>query len=269
MIETAGLTRHFAAGNGWRALLPPARLPTVTAVDNVSLRIEAGELFGLLGPNGAGKSTLVKLLCTLILPSAGRAGVAGFDVARQAGAVRQRVGLVDTHERSFFWRLTGRQNLEFFAALQGLRGAAAHRRLVDMLELTGLTGPADRRVMHYSTGERQKLAVARSLLAMPPVLFMDEPTRSLDPTAAAALRVFIRHTLVNRLGRTVVLVTHQLAEAEAMCDRLAIMSKGRVVACGTTGEITTGVQAASLAAVFERLAADAGRDAAGAGFYQA
>ncbi|MCB0155263.1 MAG: ABC transporter ATP-binding protein, partial [Anaerolineae bacterium] len=151
--------------------------------------------------------------------------------------VRQMLGLVNTHERSFFWRLTGRQNLEFFAALHNLRGRALQRRIADLLELLDLAAEADRLFMHYSTGMQQKLAIARGLLANPHLLFLDEPTRSLDPVSARQVRQFIRTKLVDEVGCTVVLVTHHLAEAEALCDRLAIMHQGRVLTCGSPATI--------------------------------
>lgn len=237
MIVIKGLTKRFARQHGYRNLLRFWQRDEITAVDDVSLTIKEGELFGLLGPNGAGKTTLVKMLCTLVLPSAGQAWVAGQDIVKAASTVRQQVGLVDTQERSFFWRLSGRQNLEFFAALHNLRGATARTRINEVLDLVGLDEHTERRFMTYSSGMRQKLAIARSMLAMPPLLIMDEPTRSLDPVSARHLRRFIRETVVEQLGRTVVLVTHHLEEAESLCDRLAIMNRGRIVACGAAAEI--------------------------------
>jgi ABC-2 type transport system ATP-binding protein len=217
----------------------------VVAVDSVTLQIRQGELFGLLGPNGAGKTTLIKLLCNLILPSEGRALVCGRDVVREAGAVKPLIGLVDCQERSFYWRLTGRQNLRFFAALYDLYGAAADGRIGELLDLVGLREHADRCFMDYSTGMRQRLALARGLLSMPRVLFMDEPTRSLDPVKAHELRVFIRGVLVEKLGCTVLLVTHDLEEAETLCDRVAIMDEGQIIACGSPAEIEEHITARS------------------------
>jgi ABC-2 type transport system ATP-binding protein len=237
IVETFSLTKRFSKSRNYRALLRFRRQEDLTAVDSVTLQIREGELFGLLGPNGAGKTTLIKMLCTLILPSEGRALVCGKDVVTEAAAVKPLIGLVDCQERSFFWRLSGRQNLEFFAALYGLRGAEADERMAEVLALVELSDHADRRFMGYSTGMRQKLAVARGLLAMPRVIFMDEPTRSLDPVIAHDLRTFIRETLVEKLGRTVVLVTHRLEEAEELCDRVAIMNHGRIIACGPVAEI--------------------------------
>lgn len=237
IIETSGLTKRFSKHRNYRALLRLGRSEDLVAVDAVTLQIRAGEVFGLLGPNGAGKTTLVKMLCTLVLPSAGRALIDGKDVVAEAAAVRQRVGLIDCQERSFFWRLTGRQNLQFFAAVHNLHGAAANRRIADLLDIVGLGDHADRQFMHYSSGMRQKLAIARGLLAMPPIVFMDEPTRSLDPLVASDLRAFIRETLVQQLKRTVVLVTHRLEEAEELCRRVAIMHRGQIVACGPVTDI--------------------------------
>jgi len=237
MIVTEGLTKRFARQRDYRSMLRFWQRDELTVVDSVNLNIQEGELFGLLGPNGAGKTTLVKMLCTLVLPSAGRAWIGGQDVVGAASAVRQQIGLVDTQERSFFWRLSGRQNLEFFAGLHNLHGATARTRIAELLDLVGLGEHAERRFMTYSSGMRQKLAIARSLLAMPPLLIMDEPTRSLDPVSARHLRRFIRDTVVEQLGRTVLLVTHHLEEAESLCDRLAIMNRGRIVACGAAAEL--------------------------------
>ena len=237
VVETFSLTKRFSQSRNYRALLRFRRREDLTAVDAVSLQIREGELFGLLGPNGAGKTTLVKMLCTLILPGEGRALVYGKDVVTETAAVKPLIGLVDCQERSFFWRLSGQRNLQFFAALHDLHGAEADSRIAELLDLVGLSEHADRRFMGYSTGMRQKLAVARGLLARPRVIFMDEPTRSLDPVIARDLRTFIRETLVDKLGRTVVLVTHRLEEAEELCDRVAIMNHGRIIACGPVAEI--------------------------------
>jgi ABC-2 type transport system ATP-binding protein len=238
IIETALLGKRFRRTAGYRdLLLSPFRREEITAVQDASLQVQEGELFGLLGPNGAGKTTLIKMLCTLILPSAGAARVGGHDVVTEAEQVRELVGLVNCDERSFFWRLTGRQNLEFFAALYDVHHREAQRRIEEVLLLVELTEHADQRFDGYSTGMRQRLAIARGLLRMPPILFMDEPTRSLDPINARSLRAFIREQLVDTLGRTVVLVTHRLEEAEELCDRIAVMNEGRIVACGSAAEL--------------------------------
>jgi ABC-2 type transport system ATP-binding protein len=243
MIETLRLTKRFPVRDGYGALLRLKRREWLTAVDEVSLSIPRGELFGLLGPNGAGKTTLMKLLCTLVLPTAGEARVAGLDVVRGASAVRRLVGLVACEERSFYWRLSGRQNLEFFAALAGLKPPETRARIAEVLEIVGLSEQAERQFMSYSTGMRQRMAIARGLLNMPDLLILDEPTRSLDPLSAHELRQFVRQRLVEELGRTVVLVTHRLDEAEELCDRVAVMSRGRLVACGSAAQIKRRVAA--------------------------
>jgi ABC-2 type transport system ATP-binding protein len=237
-IETHALTKRFRKLNTYRdLLLYPWRRADHLAVDNISLRIEPGELFGILGQNGAGKTTLIKMLCTALRPSAGSATVAGHDLVRDARRVRAAIGLVSGEERSFYWRLTGRQNLEFFAALYHVPPAVARRRIDDLLRRVELADHADRPFRTYSTGMRQKLAIARGLLSEPQVLFMDEPTRSLDPISAQIVRRFVAEYIIGELGRTVILATHSMAEAEELCDRLALVRSGRVVAQGSVDQL--------------------------------
>jgi ABC-2 type transport system ATP-binding protein len=231
-VETFALSKAFVPRRGWRRF---SRGQPVSAVEEVSLQVALGETFGLLGPNGAGKTTLVKMLCTLILPTAGAARVAGHNL-RNPAAIRAAVGLVVTDERSFYWRLTGRQNLDFFAAMHALPRAAADARIAEVLDAVELSDRADAPFSHYSTGMRQRLAMARGLLHRPQILFLDEPTRSLDPVAQARL-----HRLLGQLARergvTVFLITHDLAEAEKLCDRVAVMHKGQVRIAGTPAEL--------------------------------
>jgi ABC-2 type transport system ATP-binding protein len=237
-IETQSLTKRFRKLHSYRdLLLYPWRRADHLAVDGVSLRIEQGELFGVLGQNGAGKTTLIKMLCTALLPSSGSAHVGGHDVVREAARVRKMIGLVSGEERSFYWRLTGRQNLEFFAALYHVPPASASRRVDGLLWQVGLAQDADRPFRTYSTGMRQKLAIARGLLNEPQVLFMDEPTRSLDPISAQSVRRFVADYIIGELGSTVILATHSMAEAEELCDRVALIRAGRVVAQGTVGQL--------------------------------
>ena len=237
-IEAQTLTKRFRKLQTYRDLvLYPWRKADHLAVDQISLQIERGELFGLLGQNGAGKTTLIKMLCTALLPSSGSAAVAGFDVVRQPRQVRELIGLVSGEERSFYWRLTGRQNLEFFAALAHVPGPIARRRITTLLERVGLSEQADQSFRSYSSGMRQKLAIARGLLNNPQVLFMDEPTRSLDPISAQAMRHFIAEYIIGEIGCTVILATHSMAEAEELCDRLAFIRAGRVVSEGTIAQL--------------------------------
>ncbi len=235
-ITTTDLTKKFPRSSGYRDFFRLRKKEWVTAVEGVSLEIQQGEFFGLLGPNGAGKTTLIKMLCCLVLPNSGTARVLGSDVVREEQVVKNLVGLVSSEERSFFWRLTGRENLLFYAALYRLSGQAASRRIDELLNLVGLEKDADMRFQNYSTGMRQKLAIVRGLLSEPKVLFVDEPTRSLDPISAQAVRSFLREKVANR-DKTVVLATHNLTEAEQLCDRLAILDRGHVAAMGTVKEL--------------------------------
>jgi len=238
IIETFGLTKTYDGQVKW-----PRRRAATTAVDGVSLRVEAGELFGLLGPNGAGKTTLVKMLATLILPSAGSAVVAGHTLTGANGpAIRATIGLVTADERSFYWRLSARQNLHFFAALHSLHGPAAAARADWALAAVDLVGVADERFGNLSSGLRQRLAIARSLLHNPRLLILDEPSRSLDPTAATQLRDLIRDLMANQ-ALSILLITHDLSEAEAMCDRVALMDRGRLRAIGRPADLRHGLRA--------------------------
>ncbi|HET8776686.1 MAG TPA: ABC transporter ATP-binding protein [Candidatus Limnocylindria bacterium] len=237
-IETRELTKRFRRLQGYRDLLAyPWRRASLLAVDGISLRIEQGELFGLLGQNGAGKTTLIRMLSTTLLPSAGRAVVAGHDVQRAPHAVRRRIGLITGDERSFFLRLTGRQNLEFFAALFRVRPADARRRVEALAGELGLAAHLDRPFNQYSSGMRQKLAIMRGLLTEPEILFMDEPTRSLDPVSAHAVRRFVVDHVIGELGCTVVLATHSTVEAEELCHRVALIRDGALAGLGTIAEL--------------------------------
>ncbi|MCS7221039.1 MAG: ABC transporter ATP-binding protein [Anaerolineae bacterium] len=236
-IETQELTKRFLMPKalGMLARQPFARRE-ILAVDRVTLQVRPGELFGLLGPNGAGKTTLIKLLCTLILPTAGNARIFGYDLS-DGDQIRRFIGLATGDERSFFWRLSGRENLLFFAALYGLSGREARARVDEVMRQLELTEEADRRFDGYSSGQRQRLAIARALLHRPRVLFLDEPTRSLDPMATRHLHELILNELLRREGMTIFLTTHRLDEAERLCSRVAIMHRGRVRACGTVEEL--------------------------------
>jgi ABC-2 type transport system ATP-binding protein len=235
-IRTKDLIKRFPRTTGYRDLIPFRNRQLVSAVDGVSLEIEKGELFGLLGPNGAGKTTIIKMLCCLVLPTSGTAEILGHNVLKEEQAVKNLVGLVSAEERSFYWRLTGRENLQFYAALYHIPHRQARKRIDELLDLIEMSKEADMRFQNYSTGMRQKLAIARGLLSEPEVLFVDEPTRSLDPVSAKAIRQFIMEKIV-RKGRTVILATHNLNEAEQMCSRMVIMNHGRVSALGSVNEL--------------------------------
>jgi ABC-2 type transport system ATP-binding protein len=236
IIQLSAITKAFT-DRSWHTLMRRRTAKRVEALKGVSLEIRRGEVFGLLGPNGAGKTTLIKILATLILPDSGRGTVCGHDLTTRPHQVRDKIGLVNTNTRSFYWRLTGRQNLHFFAALYNLNGAAGSRRVEEILESAGLTERADGRFMTYSTGEQQRLALARAMLPAPDVLLMDEPTNSLDPVAASELRTFAKTDLAEKQGKTILWCTHNLREAQAVCGRMAIIHRGEVIALGSMAEM--------------------------------
>jgi len=234
-VETDALTKSFPKSTGWRGLISPAGLSS-PAVDRVSLQIGQGELFGLLGVNGAGKTTLIKMLSTLIEPTTGSARVNGYDLSQDA-AIKNSIGLVTSDERSFYWRLSGRQNLEFFASLYGLPPDRLHDRVEHVLEQVELQDAAQDRFLTYSTGTRQRLSIARALLNQPKLLFLDEPTKGIDPLVTRRLQNLIREDLVERLGMTVLLTTHDLREAEHLCDRIAIIHHGQIQTVGSLDDL--------------------------------
>lgn len=202
-----------------------------TAVDGVSLHIRRGEVFGLLGPNGAGKSTTIRMLCTLLEPTSGTARVNGYDIIRQANQVRQSLGTVLAGERSIYWKLTARENLEYFAALYHLPPDVAHRRARELLERMELSSRADDLVEKYSTGMKQRVAIARALLTRPPIILLDEPTLGLDPQAARRVRELV--TELKSEGHTILLTTHYMEEADQLSDRIGIIDQGKVIALDT------------------------------------
>jgi ABC-2 type transport system ATP-binding protein len=210
------------------------------AVERVSFSIREGEIFGLLGPNGAGKTTTIRMLSTLLQPTAGTATIDGHEVTRQPGLVRQSLGAVLTGERSIYWKLTGRENLEYFAALNHLPPAVAKRRVAELLERLGLASRADENVEGYSSGMKQRIAIAKALLANPPVLLLDEPTIGLDPQSARNLRELILE--IKAEGRTILLTTHYMEEADQLCDRVGIIDLGRIIALDTPANLKRSIK---------------------------
>jgi ABC-2 type transport system ATP-binding protein len=200
----------------------------VVALDSVSLAIPDGEIHGLLGPNGAGKTTLVKILSTVLVPTSGRAFVLGHDVVTETKAVRPRIGIVFGGERGLYWRLTGRQNIEYWGALYRLPTRLARERAQQLLERVGLADRADQRVEEYSRGMKQRLHLARGLIGDATVLFLDEPTTGMDPLAAREFRTLIAE--LSGEGRTILLATHDMVEAETVCDRVTLIDRGKVIA---------------------------------------
>ncbi|MET0341619.1 MAG: ABC transporter ATP-binding protein [Polyangiales bacterium] len=231
-IEVEGVSKRFTRPLPLvRALLRRPGPAVVEALRDVSLRVEAGEIFGLVGRNGQGKTTLIKTTCGLIEPSAGAVRVFGHDSVRALREVKRHIGLVSADERSFYFRLSGRANLTFFGRLQGLPERAIRTRIGELSEAFELGPLLERPFQDYSTGNKQRLAIARALLPDPPLLLLDEPTRSLDPISAEGLRRVLAGWAGAGRDKTVLITTHNLAEIEALCARVAILSRGRVIEC--------------------------------------
>ena len=237
-VVLEGITKAFPVRRGWGAMLRhPLARPKAPVLRNVSLAVSEGEFFGLLGPNGAGKTTLFKMLATLVLPDSGTATVRGFDVVAEAARVREVLAPVIADERSLYWRLTAFQNLELFASLQGMRGNRVQARVAEVLNVVGLSDTADKIVGAFSSGMKQRLLIARALVAQPTILLLDEPTRSLDPISARTFRAFLREEISGRQGCTVLLATHSADEVLELCDRVAVLDHGRLLATGTTASL--------------------------------
>ena len=238
VIEAEKLTKKYMPSKGIKALvLKSASKEEITAVDNASLQVKKGEVFGFLGPNGAGKTTLIKMLTTLLRPTSGTAHVNGYDVVKEEDKVKSSIGFVTSEERSFYWRLTGRQNLSFFAAMYGLNSADASQTIDSILTQLNLENVADNMFYSYSSGMKQKLSIARGLICDPEVLFLDEPTKSVDVMTGQDLKNFIKNKLVDQDKKTIFLTTHRLEEAEDLCDSLAIINKGKIQFTGTIAEL--------------------------------
>jgi ABC-2 type transport system ATP-binding protein len=223
------------------------RVKEIEAVRGVSFGIEKGELFGLLGPNGAGKTTTIKMLITLLIPTSGTGRVLGYDVVKDAREVRRRIGYVFGGERGVYERLSGYDNLRYFAELYGVPGRVQKQRIEELLELVGLKGREQERAEGYSRGMKQRLHVARGLLHDPEVLFLDEPTLGLDPVGARELRATIAS--LTDAGKTILLTTHYMFEADALCDRIAVIARGKILAEGTPRDLKRGVAQGSIVEV--------------------
>ena len=242
-IEAANLRRTYKTHTG----TVRRRAKEIEAVRGISFAVEPGELFGLLGPNGAGKTTTIKMLITLLIPTSGSARVLGLDVVRDAHEVRRRIGYVFGGERGVYERLSGYDNLRYFAELYGVPARDQKRRIEELLDLVGLKDREHERAEGYSRGMKQRLHVARGLLHDPEVLFLDEPTIGLDPVGAREVRATIAS--LTAAGKTVLLTTHYMFEADALCDRIAVISKGSIVAEGTPLDLKRGVAQGSVVEV--------------------
>lgn len=230
-----------ALGRVYRAKLGVLKrsVKEVVAVDGISFEVKRGELFGLLGPNGAGKTTTCKMLTTLLMPTSGRALVAGHDVTTEPRAVQRNIGFIFGGERGLYWRLSGIDNLRYFASLYHVDPERARKRIPYLLDLVGLSGRGDEKVEGYSRGMKQRLHVARTLLHDPEVLFLDEPTIGLDPVGAREFRMVIKNLQAER--KTILLTTHYMFEADFLCERIAVIDHGRLVALDTPAGLKRGV----------------------------
>jgi ABC-2 type transport system ATP-binding protein len=224
-IQTRDLVRSFRIKNSGRI-----ERSTVVALDGVSLEVHPGQLFGLLGRNGAGKTTLIKILVTLLLPTSGEARVAGLDVVADARRVREKITMVSGGEHTGYGILTVREQLWMFARFYGIPSRVAKQRIDELLAVVGLYEARDRKVGELSTGMRQKMNIVRGLIPDPEILFLDEPTVGLDVGAARDIRAYIKEWIAAKPGRTILLTTHYMHEAEELCDRVAIIHKGNLIA---------------------------------------
>jgi ABC-2 type transport system ATP-binding protein len=235
-INVENLTKIYPSSKKMGKNATPPR----PAVDGINFKVRRGEIFGLLGPNGAGKTTTIKMLSTLLLPTSGKASVLGLDVNSQAAEIRKRINLVSGGERGLYYRLTGKDNLRFFADLYRVPRNARDERVASLLALVGLEAAADKRVEDYSRGMKQRLHLARGLINDPDVLFLDEPTIGLDPEISNEIRKMVAD--MSARGKTILLTTHYMAEAEQLCDSINVICKGRIVAAGTSAELKRSVQ---------------------------
>ena len=243
-VETRDLIKIFERGRRtiWQRLRrEPDKRDRFRAVDGINLVVEPGEIFGLLGPNGAGKTTTMKMLATLLIPTSGTIRVLGTDPLERPREVRARLGAMLSGERSLYWKLTGRENLEYFAALYHVPPAETKTRIANVLAAVKLADRAEDYVERYSTGMRQRLALARALLPDPPLVILDEPTVGLDPQSSRDLRDRVRD--LRAQGRTVLLTTHYMEEADQLCDRIAIIDHGRIVALDSPAALKRTIRA--------------------------
>jgi ABC-2 type transport system ATP-binding protein len=214
----------------------------VTALAGVTLSVAPGEVFGLLGPNGAGKTTLIKILATLLLPTSGQARVLGYDVVSESKSIRRHISMVSGGETSGYGLLTVEENLWMFARFHGLESGVARRRIAELLEIVGMADRHRSKVSDLSTGLRQKMNFVRGFVSDPDVVFLDEPTLGLDVTAARDVRAYVGDWMRTHQGRTILLTTHYMAEADEMCSRLAIIDRGRLLALDTPAHLKAGLQ---------------------------
>lgn len=237
-IRTEGLSKTYITRRR-QGIFKSTRHP-VEALKAINLEVRAGEIFGLLGPNGAGKTTLIKILTTLLLPTSGEAWINGHHIERQPNQVRRSVGCMLMGDRGLYWKLTGRENLEYFGALYHLSAADRVERSSEIIHLLALEEIADRTVETYSSGQKMKLAFGKALINDAPLLILDEPTNTLDVPSASELRAIVRQ--LHDQGKTIVYTTHIMQEAETLCDRVAIIDRGELLALGAVPELKTALE---------------------------
>jgi ABC-type multidrug transport system ATPase subunit len=253
-ISVSALEKFFPpARSGWRALLQPFEKPSIVALAGLSFELQPGESLALLGVNGAGKSTLLRILATLLLPTAGRAQIAGHDAVLDPRAVRRQLGYHAGSDIGFYARLTGRENLRFFGRINHLSKAAAAKRIAHLAQQFRLEAALDRQVRTLSSGTVQRLSLARALLHEPRVLLLDEPTRSLDAIAASEFRRFLKAEVLRRGDTSLLFASHTLPEVELLADRIAVIDAGRLLACDTLAALKRTTGAATLEEAFMRL----------------
>ncbi len=238
-IIVSDLTKKFVK-KGKRKLLRREK-EDILAVDHISVKVKKGELFGLLGPNGAGKTTLVKCLATLLIPDEGTATIDGHDIITDPISVRKILGITTGGERTLYWKLSARDNLKYFASLYGLSSKDAEERIDYLLDIMDLKKKQHQRLEKYSTGMRQKVSIARAILHDPKILLLDEPTLGLDPSFSMFLRSFIKNELNKKEGKTILLTTHYMDEADQLCDRIAFVNKGKLIVVDTSKNLKKNV----------------------------
>ncbi len=253
-LAVEDLVKYFPVPQtGVRAFLNPFAPLTHPALLGVSFRVEPGEVAALIGANGSGKSTLLRILATLLVPTRGRAHVSGCDVEQQGSQVRAQLGFHSATDGGFYERLTARENLRFFAAMNNRFDSDAARRLKELTELMGMGAFIDSQIRTLSTGQVHRVGLARAMIHGPSVLLLDEPTRSLDPITAAEFRRFLKSELVDRHGTTILFASHTLAEVEQLADRVALLDGGKMLACDSPRGLRASTGAATLEEALEKL----------------
>jgi ABC-type multidrug transport system ATPase subunit len=263
-ISVESLLKMFPpARSGWRAFFQPFEKPTTVALAGLSLEVGEGEAMAILGANGAGKSTLLRILATLLVPTGGRARVAGHDTVEESPQVRRLLGYHAGTDHGFYARLTGRQNLRFFGRLNQLSSTAASQRISLLAEQFQIEEAMERQVRTLSSGTVQRLSLARALLHQPGVLLLDEPTRSLDAIGASEFRHFLKTEILERGRTSLLFASHTLPEVEFLADRVAVIDRGRLLACDSVSILKRRTGSASLEEVFLRLTGRSVRPSAG------